>query len=632
MRNGSPGAAVWIIDNHLQTNTINVMKRSLTTLLLSVFAVTALLSACQNDDSPEQNGKGAIALKASVDNKTALGQIETRAGKPLTDFTGYKLVLSGTAGQTMDFPSDSKVTGLDPGPYTIKVTNYPEDYTPSFGDPRYDGSSEVTVKSGETASVAVELTQANAGVYFVYHESLAQAGIGDIVPTATQGTNSLVYEGANKEAKGYFAPGTVAISVKNGGNVIKIGDLDSKDLTVKREQLWEVTLKASTGQNEGGVSISATIVEITNPTNQEDWSLTPPKVYDIPDMIFKMWLIGKSYITMDFESGKVLSVDESVKKIYIEDFEDWPGIKSLKGLEYFPNLEYLEYRPYPYEAEDSVLEYVDVTQNPNLKHINIGNNLKLNKLDLSQNPLLEVVYAYNTAITELNVANRPYLRIMHCYETEMTEVDLTGCPELVVVRCNDTKVNKLLIPDSYKVIDIHMQYSEISELEVTQIPTLNRVDFAGTKLTKLDFSGLKKLAEANCADMPGITDINISGCDKLQNFFFTNKLGNKYNIMAGGTLDITNMSGTIPVKTFIADNIGTNPDLGDNYWVKKVICDGSDHIEMISLQNCQGVTEITAVNNPKLSKLYLNGNTLSNITITQSGNAAANIVDMNPRP
>lgn len=161
------------------------------------FIVILLLAACflvscsenRHDELPPGE-KGSLSLTSELD--ADIRQVDTRANTPLTNFTGYKIVLSGAENKTVDCPADGKLANLTPGNYDVTLHNFTDDFVPAFNDPRYSGSKTAKVTAGANTTVALTLTQANAGVYFVYDASLAAAGLTDVVPTVTQGANKLV--------------------------------------------------------------------------------------------------------------------------------------------------------------------------------------------------------------------------------------------------------------------------------------------------------------------------------------------------------------------------------------------------------------------------------------------------------
>lgn len=224
-------------------------------LLLACTAILVLSCSKELTVPVPVDGTGTLVLNPTLNNDVIT--VSTRTNTPLTDFGGYLLTLDGPNTEEMPFPANGIVEGLTPGDYTVGLTNMTVDFVPAFDAPRYGGTKTATVTVGAETSVAIVLTQVNAGVKFVYDQSLVDAGLSNLVPALTQGINTLTYDGANRDATGYLAPGTVEMTLENNGEVVTIGGNDNKEYTLAAKELWTITLKVA--PTNGGLSISAEI-------------------------------------------------------------------------------------------------------------------------------------------------------------------------------------------------------------------------------------------------------------------------------------------------------------------------------------------------------------------------------------
>ena len=111
---------------------------------------------------------------------------------------------------------------------------------------------------------------------------------------------------------------------------------------------------------------------------------------NFPDETFR------KYISDEFDSDSSGSLDmgEQNHVQIIEVFNS--GITDLKGLEYFPTLEYL---------------YI------------WGNDLT--SLDVSQNTQLRALFCENNRLTSLDVSHNTLLEVLHCQENDITSLDVT---------------------------------------------------------------------------------------------------------------------------------------------------------------------------------------------------------------
>lgn len=233
-------------------------------LWLPVLLASAFVVSCTKGTT-SMDGTGTLILSSTVNNGVI--DVTTRANMMPGDFTGYVLTLEGPDIEEMSCPADGKIEGLTPGDYIVGLSNLTADFVPAFGDPRYGGTKSATVIAGGQTPVAIVLTQANAGVRFVYDQSLADTGLGAMVATVAQDGNALSYGGANRDATGYFAPGEVALTLDNGGEVITIGGQANKKYTLAAKEVWTITLKVAATTR--GLSVSAEIdVTVTDKTDE----------------------------------------------------------------------------------------------------------------------------------------------------------------------------------------------------------------------------------------------------------------------------------------------------------------------------------------------------------------------------
>lgn len=215
------------------------MKRICLIAIMGAF----LFPSCSESSDVTSPAEGSIVLSTRKNIDTEKKEISTRAAEELTDLTGYFLTLNDEA---VEIPANGRIDHLAPDTYLVGLSNLEseEDYTPAFDAPKYSGFTTVNVAAGEAVRANVELTQANAGVYFVYDASLEELGLQDVVPIITAGDDTLDYSD-NREATGYFMPGDLMVSFTHNDDPIDIDGENERAIRVKAAQLWKITLKGS---------------------------------------------------------------------------------------------------------------------------------------------------------------------------------------------------------------------------------------------------------------------------------------------------------------------------------------------------------------------------------------------------
>lgn len=240
-------------------------------------------------------------------------------------------------------------------------------------------------------------------------------------------------------------------------------------------------------------------------------------------------------------------------------------IKSLRGIEYFTNLEVLACSINLLDSLDvsgntklkelychsNRIAELDVTMLPDLTHLNCRSNrlsaldvthnpklislqcgmnggrsyddLGITRIDVTQNPELEELDVYFLNLSALDVTHNPKLRVLdmgyccHTYWslTPIETIDLSQNPELEVLNCVSSNV------EGYG----------LDALDVTHNPKLKQLTTYGNpKIKELDLSNNKELTLLNCGHN-ALSALDVTACTQLET------LSCPYNTIA--VLDLT---------------------------------------------------------------------------------------------
>ena len=142
---------------------------------------------------------------------------------------------------------------------------------------------------------------------------------------------------------------------------------------------------------------------------------------NFPDAIFRKYV--KSF---DKNKDGKLSAKEikEVEEIGLAD----KGISSLKGIEFFTSLEYLN-------CDGNKLTTLDVSKNTKLTELACSYN-KLKKLDVSKNTGLYRLDCSFNKLTSLKLGKNSKLRHIECRNNKLSGIDLGGCKLLKKVVSN----------------------------------------------------------------------------------------------------------------------------------------------------------------------------------------------------
>jgi len=206
------------------------------------------------------------------------------------------------------------------------------------------------------------------------------------------------------------------------------------------------------------------------------------------------------------------------------------GIQSFQGLEAFVNLKWLK------------SSYNQITT-----------------VDLSVCPQLEYFYASNSGIVNLGLTNCSNLQTLNCGYNSISSIDFTQCPSLrnLVIRNNlltslnlDTNQQIESIVAFYNAITsfqiqdkglrtLHIGFNQLTNLQLTNLPFLYRVQTQNNNLTSVDFSTIAFQYEPNNLPQANVLDISVNNNVNLNHINLKNGYPNLNISLSSGNLNNT---------------------------------------------------------------------------------------------
>lgn len=158
---------------------------------------------------------------------------------------------------------------------------------------------------------------------------------------------------------------------------------------------------------------------------EDDTSL--PYVDDVCSIMEDLNFMRYCYDNFDVDKDKKVSMSEAslVTEINVVNMY----IKSLKGIEYFKNLTYLD-------CADNNLKVLDISKNIALTEINCSDN-SLTALDVSKNTALVKLYCGRNALTSLNVSKISKLDKLNCSYNDLSTEALNSLFKSLPITEND---------------------------------------------------------------------------------------------------------------------------------------------------------------------------------------------------
>ena len=194
---------------------------------------------------------------------------------------------------------------------------------------------------------------------------------------------------------------------------------------------------------------------------------------NFPDENFRNWILSQEYgqdgVLTDDEIADVMSIRVNDK-----------NIQSLKGIEYFTELEYLF-------CQGNQLKSLDLSKNTKLTYLNCGGN-QLTSLDLSGCTAMTELWCFENQLTSLGISKCTALTKLFCYKNQLTSLDISACTALESMNCSS---------------------NQLTSLDVLRCSGLQLLNCSNNLLTSLDLSNNTVLESLQCYDNK-LTSLNVT--------------------------------------------------------------------------------------------------------------------------
>ena len=221
---------------------------------------------------------------------------------------------------------------------------------------------------------------------------------------------------------------------------------------------------------------------------------------NFPDEVFR------DYVFEEFDkNGNGILTEREINNItYIS--VGLSGVKSLKGIENFANLESLDC------FANSISE-LDLSNNPKLKELFCEIN-DLTELDVSANSKLTKLVCISNALEKLNVSNNPELVELDCSSNDLTELDVSANSKLTKLDCDSNTLEELDVSNNLELTELNCRHNKLAELNLSSNSKLTKLDCDSNTLEELNVSNNPELTELNCS-YNNLAELNLSSNLKL---------------------------------------------------------------------------------------------------------------------
>ena len=274
----------------------------------------------------------------------------------------------------------------------------------------------------------------------------------------------------NGKAKFYIAAGTYTISAaKQGvGSYSKILHVYDESKTI------EIQIKG----NNSGSSEEKKGIKIDENT--------------FPDENFRAYILKK----IDKDGDGYLSETEIAETTSITCAD----ISSLKGIEYFVNVQLIDCR-------GCNLTQLDVSKNTALEYLDCSEN-NLTQLDVSKNTALEDLYCSGNNLTQLDVSKNVKLWDLHCSENNLTQLDVSKNTALEYLDCSENNLTQLDVSKNTELQDLDCSGNNLTQLDVSENAKLCELKCYNNNISQLDVSNKSNLRILACERNVQVTGYN----------------------------------------------------------------------------------------------------------------------------
>ena len=154
---------------------------------------------------------------------------------------------------------------------------------------------------------------------------------------------------------------------------------------------------------------------------------------------------------------------------------------------------------------------LDLSQNLKLKELDISVNDVISSIDnIASTELTSLVMEGCSNITELDVSRYTQLEHLNCYDTSISFLDVSQNTKLETLHCGGTQISELNLENNLVLCELGCSRLEnLTEIDISKNTALTRLFLSAAKITKLDVSNQPLLSFLACNDT-GITELDVS--------------------------------------------------------------------------------------------------------------------------
>ena len=186
----------------------------------------------------------------------------------------------------------------------------------------------------------------------------------------------------------------------------------------------------------------------------------------------------RAYVKDKIDTYKNDSLSDSERNAVTEIDVNAKSIKSLKGIELFPNLEKLD-------CNNNKLTELDVSKNTKLTELYCMGNWQLSELDVSKNTALKYLWCGSSNLSSLYLGSNTELEALDCSRSQLSYLSIYNNPKLWHLDCSRNNLKDLVTDYIENLKELNCSYNQLEKLSVSDNKLLEKLYCNNNKLTRL---------------------------------------------------------------------------------------------------------------------------------------------------
>lgn len=233
----------------------------------------------------------------------------------------------------------------------------------------------------------------------------------------------------------------------------------------------------------------------------------------IPDPNFEKALIDLNIDTDGLINGKIKTSDITNQT----DLDvTSKNISSLKGIEDFISLVNLQ-------ASGNNINKLNLSNNRALQLVYVNEN-KITSLNITNNFRLKYLSAFENNLKNLDVSKNFRLEILGLWNNQLQELNITNCPVLYMLALDHNYIKELDVTQNLKMKQLSLAHNALINLDVSKNVELEFLSLGHNNFTAIDVTKNLNL-EALLLTNNTISELNVTNNSKLKKLkLYNNKI------------------------------------------------------------------------------------------------------------